>query len=250
MTSHDYFSAGAAEYATYRPRYPASLFARLAALAPDRLLAWDCATGNGQAAVSLADQFARVIATDMSAAQIQHALPHARVEYRVARAEASALAAASVSLVNVAQALHWLDLDAFYAEVRRVLVPSGVLSVSSYGSAELETPALAAVFTDFELVRLERYWPPGRHGVGDGLRHVPFPFAEVATPESPLQVRWTLAQLLGYARSWSATASYTRQHAGVDPVLELDAELRPLWGPPDTPRTVRWPFFVRAGRVR
>lgn len=136
MSTRDYFSAQAAHYATYRPAYPASLFARLAVLAPDRSLAWDCATGSGQAAVSLADQFAHVIATDMSAAQIQHAVLHPRVEYRVANAEASGLASASISLVNVAQALHWLNLDAFYAEVRRVLVPNGVLSVSSYGSAE------------------------------------------------------------------------------------------------------------------
>jgi len=249
VTARDYFSAQAADYALYRPRYPASLFATLAALAPDRLLAWDCATGSGQAAVLLADQFARVIATDVSSAQLRHAVPHARVEYTVASAEASELASASVSLVNVAQALHWLRRDAFYAEVRRVLVPNGVLSISSYGSAELETPALAAVFTNFELGTLQRYWAPERHGVGEGLRDVPFPFREVALPEIPLEAQWTLTQLLGYARSWSATANYARQHGGADPVLELDGELRPLWGPPDTLRMVRWPFFVRAGRI-
>lgn len=249
MSPRDYFSAQAAEYAIYRPHYPAALFAQLAALAPDRALAWDCATGSGQAAVPLADYFDRVIATDVSATQLEHATPHPRVEYCVATADESGLPTGSASLVNVAQALHWLNLDGFYAEARRVLAKDGVVSVSSYGSARIDTPALADVFSNFELVTLGAYWASERHGVGEGLRDVPFPFREITLPEIPLVTQWTLAQLLGYARSWSATATYMRQHGGANPVMELDAALRPLWGSPETIRTVRWPFVARAGRV-
>lgn len=53
----DYFSTQAADYAAYRPHDPPELFASRAALAPARDLAWDCATGSGQAAVGLADHF-------------------------------------------------------------------------------------------------------------------------------------------------------------------------------------------------
>jgi hypothetical protein len=50
----DHFGSVAGAYAHYRPTYPAPLFAWLAAVAPARQRAWDCATGTGQAAVALA----------------------------------------------------------------------------------------------------------------------------------------------------------------------------------------------------
>ena len=60
----DHFSGHSSSYAAYRPGYPAELFAQLAALSPQRQRAWDCATGNGQAAIGLADHFAHIVATD------------------------------------------------------------------------------------------------------------------------------------------------------------------------------------------
>ena len=82
-----YFREQAKLYAEYRPDYPAALFDFIASLALTKKLAWDCATGNGQAAVGLAEHFARVIATDASAEQISHARPHPRIVslYRAAR---------------------------------------------------------------------------------------------------------------------------------------------------------------------
>src|SRR5438874_11214721 len=106
----DHFSQQAADYAKFRPRYPKELFRYLAQVAPGIELAWDCATGNGQAAVELAELFQRVIATDASEKQITNAEPHARVEYRVAPAENSGIESNTIDLVTVAQALHWLDL--------------------------------------------------------------------------------------------------------------------------------------------
>ena len=57
MSFKDRFSGHAAEYALYRPHYPKELFQYLASLAPNRDAAWDCATGNGQAAEMLAEYF-------------------------------------------------------------------------------------------------------------------------------------------------------------------------------------------------
>ena len=83
MTFKDHFSKQAADYAKFRPRYPSELFEYLGTVAQSHTLAWDCATGNGQAARELAQVFDRVIATDASERQIANAQPHARVEYRV-----------------------------------------------------------------------------------------------------------------------------------------------------------------------
>ena len=134
----DHFSAVAAGYARFRPRYPTELCADLAAAAPAHGLAWDCATGNGQAAVALAAHFARVVATDASAAQLARATPHPRITYRLGPERESGLDDGSVDLVTVAQAFHWLDLDAFYAEVRRVLRPRGALAVWCYDLARVD----------------------------------------------------------------------------------------------------------------
>lgn len=104
-----------AEYARYRPEYPDTLFEFFAACCEHRRLVWDCATGNGQAAVSLGRYFDAVIATDASATQIDSALEAFSVVYRVAPAEASGITQCSVDLVTVGQALHWFDLPRFFA---------------------------------------------------------------------------------------------------------------------------------------
>jgi SAM-dependent methyltransferase len=246
LTYRDHFSRQAAAYAAYRPDYPDALFAYVAGLAPRHELAWDCATGSGQAALGLAPYFTRVLATDASAAQIAHALPHPRVEYLVAPAEASRLPAGTVDLITVAQALHWFDVDAFYAEARRVLAPGGVLAVWTYGNCVLDDPAVERVVHRYSHETVGPYWPAERRLVDDGYRTIPFPFREVAPPPFVLERVWTLAELTGYLRSWSATARYAAAH-GRDPVTEIEPELGAAWGDPDTRRLVRWPLTVRAG---
>src|SRR2546430_13733639 len=84
---HDHFSAFANRYADFRPHYPAAIFDYLATIMPRTWLVWDCACGNGQATIDLAERFDRVIATDASKEQIASATPHPKVEYRVAPAE-------------------------------------------------------------------------------------------------------------------------------------------------------------------
>ena len=69
MAFQDPFSDDAAFYAAHRPTYPRELYAWLADIVLDGIVAWDCATGNRQAAIALADHFEKVIATDASEAQ-------------------------------------------------------------------------------------------------------------------------------------------------------------------------------------
>lgn len=244
----DYFSSQAAEYARYRPTYPAELFDFVAGLTPHHHLAWDCATGSGQAVAGLVDRFKRVIATDRSAAQLERAARHERVEYREAAAESSGLPGGSADVVTVGQALHWLDLDRFYAEVRRVLVPGGALVVWSYGDPVLDEPVIDAALQRFNFDTMGPYWPVDRRRVGALYKSYPFPFAEVPAPELTLQCAWTLEQLAGYLRSWSATARYVDTH-GINPVAGFEQALRARWGAPNVRHIVRWPLTVRAGLI-
>ncbi|WP_025414368.1 class I SAM-dependent methyltransferase [Gemmatirosa kalamazoonensis] len=247
VTFSDHFSGVASTYAEFRPSQPEALIQWVVGLAPRRDVAWDCATGSGQAARALAEHFARVIATDASDAQLAHAASHERVTYRVATAEASGIAAASVDLVTVAQALHWFDLDAFYREVRRVRAPGGALAVWSYMSPHVDDPALDALLQEHMYGRLGPYWPPERRLIEEGYRTIAFPFDEVAAPAFNLVARWTLAQLAGYMRSWSATVRYVRAH-GRDPIADFEAEARAaLADGGEGARTVTWRYAIRAG---
>jgi SAM-dependent methyltransferase len=244
---HDHFSGHAGDYRLYRPAYPPELFAWLAEAAPGRDLAWDCGTGNGQAAVGLAEYFAKVIATDPSAGQIAHADPHPRVEYRVAPAERSPLADHSADLVTVAQALHWFDRDRFYAEARRAAKPGGLLAVWAY-DLHAVNPAVDVVLDRLQNEFVGRYWPPERALVDAGYRPLPFPFPEVPAPAFEMTADWDLPRLVGYMNTWSATRRFVRAH-GFNPLDRVSAELNAAWGDPATVRAVRWAFHLKAGRV-
>jgi SAM-dependent methyltransferase len=245
----DHFSSLASGYAECRPGYPVELFVYLAGLVARHELAWDCAAGTGQATLALAGIFRRVVATDLSAAMLEKAPPHPRVEYRATPGEVSGLDHATVDLVTVAQALHWLDLDPFYAEVERVLVPGGVLAVWTYGILHLDHAHLQASLERFYLETVGPYWPVGRCHVESGYKTLPFPFGEIEAPSFAMQVQWTLPQLLGYVRTWSATRRF-HEAVGHDPVDQLGEELADLWGAPETSRPIRWPLSLRVGRPR
>ena len=244
----DHFSGIAGAYAAFRPRYPAALFAFLAQHAPRLHHAWDCATGSGQAAIGLAEHFATVTATDASADQIAAGIPHPHVTYRVAPAARSGLLAASVDLVTVAQALHWLDRPAFYDEARRVAVPGGLIAAWCYVRLAI-APAIDRIIGRFYDETVGAYWPPERRLVEDGYRTIEFPFAPLAAPlpACAIEHRFTLAELGGYLGTWSATRAFIARH-GHDPVPEVLAQLRELWGSPETRHVARFPLALRVGR--
>jgi SAM-dependent methyltransferase len=243
----DHFSTRSSGYAASRPGYPAELFSHLAGLTSGHDLAWDCATGSGQAARGLAAHFSRVWATDASGAQIAAAVLQAGVEYRVAPAEASGLPDHSADLVAVAQAAHWFELPAFYAEVRRVLKPGGLLAIWCYERLAIE-PALDAIVEDFYAGLLDPYWPPERRLVESGYRDLDFPFAELPAPAIPMTATWTLDQLLGYFSTWSALKAYQKA-TGEDPLPALRERLAAAWISLDQAKTIKWPLSLRLGRL-
>lgn len=245
MMFKDRFSGHAAEYAQYRPRYPRELFDYLAGVAPNRELAWDCATGNGQAAIGLVPQFAKVIATDASEKQLANAERHERVEYRVATAEASGLESNSVALIAVAQALHWFDLSAFFAEARRVLQKDGVLAVWSYNLFKI-APEIDALVENFYRETVGPYWDFERTLVETGYRTIQFPFQQFEPPPFRMAADWGLDQVVGYLRTWSATKNFIADR-GFDPVDSLGEKLRESWAGAEL-REVLWPLSLRIGR--
>jgi SAM-dependent methyltransferase len=199
--------------------------------------------------MALAPYFDRIVATDASAAQLSAAPAHPKVSYHVAVAENSGLADASVNLVTVAQAAHWFDLERFYAEVRRVLVPNGIIAIWCYGLHRIDDAQIDRTIGDFYKDVIGSYWPPERALIEEGYRTIPFPFDEASPPAFEMVARWTLPQLLGYLRTWSAVDRY-RAANGVDPVVALEKELVPLWHDDGRQRQVTWPLAMRVGSAR
>lgn len=249
MTFKDHFSAVAARYAAYRPRYPDALVDALAERADTGGVVWDVGCGNGQLSVALAERFRRVIATDPAQAQLDQAIAHPRVEYRRASAEASGLPDASVSLVVAAQAAHWFDWPRFVAEVERVAVPGALVALVSYGNVVVDGAAGAEI-DRFYHGAAEPYWPPERRHIENGYRELVMPWpaveAPVLEPVLEMAAEWTRDEVVGYVSTWSATARLVAAE-GTGPFDAFRAALAAAW-PDGERRLVRWPLTVRLAR--
>jgi SAM-dependent methyltransferase len=244
----DHFSSHSQQYAQYRPKYPDELYAYLADLAPARSLAWDCGTGNGQAALGLAKHFDRVHATDASAEQISLAYPHEKVDYRVEPAEHVSLNDSSVDLVTVAVAIHWFDFDEFYREVKRVLKPDGIIAAWTYNSVEI-SPEIDDLIWHYYRNIVGEYWPERIRYLEQRYETIPFPFEEIVAPSFVMEIDWNLLQLAGFLDSWSATQRYKAQK-GHHPLELVWHQLLKAWGEENKVRLIRWPLYFRIGRNR
>ncbi len=244
MSFHDVFSDRPSEYAAQRPTYPDGLFAFIARAAPAKNVAWDCATGNGQAAVGLVRHFAHVEATDASAAQLAHAMPAPRVNYSVAPAERTAFADASFDALCVAQALHWFDFDRFFPEATRVLKPGGVFAAWGYARMTV-TPAFDVAFERHVLGGLSGTWLEQNRLLWNGYRDVPMPFDPIEAPPFHIEVHWTLEQFLAYVATWSASKRMLARRP--EWLAELREPLRSAW-PGAGPARVTMPLHLLCAR--
>jgi SAM-dependent methyltransferase len=243
----DHFSGVASAYAAHRPTYPPALADFLAGLLPRPDTAWDCGCGTGQLSLLLADRFRRVLATDASLEQIEQAAPHPNVEYRCSPAESSGLPDACADLAVAAQAAHWFDLPAYYAEVRRVARPGAAVALVTYGNP-MADGEIDPLLVHFYSKIAGPYWPPERRMVEEGYRSLPFPFQEIPAPDLEIQGSWPLSDLIGYVETWSALRGMEKAE-GRGAIEKFYADLTAAWGSASRLRLVRWPLAMRVGRV-
>jgi ubiquinone/menaquinone biosynthesis C-methylase UbiE len=261
----DLFSAQSKEYASSRPMYPLALFEFIVGLVDEKNLAWDCATGNGQAAIVLADYFNHVVASDISARQLENAQQRSNITYRIFRAEDTPLEDNSVDLITIAQALHWFDFDRFYNESRRVLkkrkvdqvgsgrdAGGGIIAAWAYGLHTVSPNIDKVTHHLYEDILGDKYWPAERKYVEDRYETIPFPFEQIPAPNFQIQLSWNLSELVNYFRSWSSTQKYIEKNK-YDPVNEIYESLEYAWGGKNRVserRKITWPLYLKVGKIR
>lgn len=244
--SEDRFSKQAVAYSQFRPEYPKELFDFLMSQVKEKELCWDCATGNGQAAKTLSQHFKKVIATDLSAEQIQQAAPDPKISYHIVSAEQAQFEAQSLDLITVAQALHWFNLDIFYSNAKRFLKSNGIIAAWGYDFFTI-SPELDEILDPYGREFLKDYWSNKNWILIGGYKNISFPFSKVETPNFYLNVSWDYYQMKGYLDSWSATQKFKDKNHK-DPFESIKGDVEDLWGDKDQKRTISWKLFTLVGR--
>jgi SAM-dependent methyltransferase len=247
----DNFSSKSKEYSFSRPVYPVDLFAFLSDITPIHDLVWDCATGNGQAAIGLCKHFKKIIASDASKSQIDNKFERGNITYKVFSAEETSLSDNSVDLVTVAQAVHWFDFDKFYEEVKRVSKKDGVgrIALWCYGMHKIN-PEIDRISGRLDVNGdiLGDSWSEEIKYINEGYKTIPFPFKEINAPKFEMNIKWNLYQMFNYMKTWSAVKKYHTEKRS-DPLNLVREDIKNLWGEESEEKTVTWKINLRVGIV-
>jgi ubiquinone/menaquinone biosynthesis C-methylase UbiE len=243
----DLFSKQSDLYARYRPTYPKELYEYILSFVKEKNTAWDCATGNGQAAIVLADHFKKVIATDISAAQIEKATLKDNIEYFVCSAESTPFEENTFDLITVAQAYHWINWKEFKKEVIRVSKPGAIIAIWVYfrnmpGDKKVDD----AIFNFYENVT-RPYWDEARKYVEEKYSTVEFDYELLPVKDFETTLNWKREDMIGYISSWSAIQKYIKVN-GHSPIPIIEEELNKFWSEGEV-KKVSFPIYLKLGRV-
>lgn len=238
----DNFSAQSSGYARYRPKYPHALFDWIYTHCKQYQTAWDCATGNGQAAKVLLAKFDIVYATDISIRQLEKSRFAENIKYSVGSAEEPEFTDDSFDLVTVAQALHWFDYEQFFTSLKRVCKNGALFAAWGYNLIKVNKE-IDPIIYDFYTNVVGAYWDEERRHVDNEYRNIALPFPTLPCPEFSISYDWTLEHLLGYFNTWSAVQHYIKEKS-TNPVDELGERLAPYFN--NEPVKVTFPIFMKA----
>jgi ubiquinone/menaquinone biosynthesis C-methylase UbiE len=243
----DLFSEQSKIYAQFRPSYPKDLFEYILQFVEGKKCAWDCATGNGQAAKILADYFENVEASDISEAQINNAVKKENINYHINPAEETLFAENSFNLITVAQAYHWLNWKKFHTEATRVGKNNSVVAVCGYGNFSTDDENLNSLIHHFYYDIVFSYWDAERRHVENNYDHVEFNFQALPRKSFSTDLTYTKEHLIGYLQSWSAVQHYIKANQS-SPINLIKNDLDSIWQEQET-KKVRFPIFLRIGRI-
>jgi SAM-dependent methyltransferase len=221
-------------YVAYRPEYPPELFGRILAAVPadHRNRAIDLGAGTGKFTRPLLGHFAELIAVEPDPLMAEKLrASDSRIVVRVTTAEECMQEPASVDLVNVATALHWMDVPRVMANVVRWLRPGGVLAVCAGGFPQPPKPVQAIIRQEFD-----EHWNRFRDPRLDTADSSEYVIREVRAlrildhPTIPNTVHLTPHDFAGFWRSTSYGNAYARSLADPEAYWrDLESRLGEAW---------------------
>ena len=244
----DLFSEQSKIYAQFRPAYPQELFDYVLSFVQERTCAWDCATGNGQAATVLADYFEKVEASDISEAQINNAIKKQNISYHVSPAEETPFTDNYFDLITVAQAYHWLNWKKFHDEAIRVGKQNSVIAIWTYNLLICDDENVNNIIKHFYRDITGPYWDYERKYVDDCYASVDFDFEHLPPKVFQATFTWNREQLKGFLLTWSAVRKYMKEHQQ-NPVHLIEKDIDAAW-PFTEVKEIRFPIFLRLGRIK
>lgn len=244
----DLFSNNSALYRQTRPTYPNEIVSEILKYVSNTQFAWDCGAGSGQLTQLIAPYFEQVVATDLSAQQLQQAPYFDNVSYQVQSAEKTIFADQSFDLITVAQAIHWVDFDAFYREVKRTLKKDGVFAVIGYGTPSLKQVELQAELSGLYHDTLGEYWDVERRYIDEEYKTIPFPFDVLADHQLTMQFTWSKSQLLGYINTWYAMKHFRAQNQAEGQADPLSSFMQGVHE--DEQVVIEFPIFLKVGKLK
>jgi ubiquinone/menaquinone biosynthesis C-methylase UbiE len=247
----DAYNGLAQKYQDARPTYPPELVRMVvdsagAALAQPGSVLVDVGCGTGistRALMEVLPETCRVIGVEPNAdmrAEAARAVPAGRdVSFVAGSAQAIPVEESQAAVVTVAQAMHWFDRPAFYAEAARVLASGGVLAVfennrdwrrsalldeheafleahaveksgAAYSRFYRDHPYAHELFRAFGNVRAEKF---------EWVRRVPVDTFLTMTESSTI-VQSALSRT-GYQEGLGMMKAYSERHAGQDGLVNL-----------------------------
>lgn len=247
MRTSELFEDKADLYAASRTMYPQALFDYIVSLTNGFDDVWDCAAGNGQAAIGLSKIFTNVHASDISKEQISNSFLRDNISYSIQPSEQTSFFNNQFDVVNVAQALHWFDYDRFWDEVSRVLKPTGFFVAYSYVWPTI-SDSIDKVVEDKVKDVIAPYWASNNRLAWDGYKAIEFPFDNLAAPKIDLTNQWNLNQFIDYIHTWSGTRR-CMDDIGSDFFDIARNDLLEAWGDPQLTRAVKHPLTIISGNA-
>lgn len=239
------FAKNSANYARFRPSYPAEWYEFLYSHCLGFETALDCGTGNGQVAVDLAKRFSRVIAIDSSTEQIQNAFQNEKVEYKAVPAEEFESDGQLLDLVTCAQSLHWFDLSRFYPRIKKMLRPGALFAAWGYRTFTVD-PLIDHVIQEHFHAPIDPYWSGPNRVCSAGYRDIEFPFDEIKAPPLLITRPMIPRQLLAFLGTWSALSRY-EEETGTELLEPLAGRLEKVW-PAEEKKIVSMRIHARVGK--
>ncbi|MBC3869587.1 class I SAM-dependent methyltransferase [Undibacterium oligocarboniphilum] len=243
------FAERSDEYVQARPRYPRAFYDWMLQNVYTKEQVWDCATGNGQAAVDLAKYFSVVQATDISSEQVSQGLEAPNIVYSAQPAEKTIFKEKQFDLITVAQALHWFDYSKFWTEVKRVAKPDAFFCAWGYAWFDCDKE----IFEQFVMPLREivsPYWAANNKILWDGYasHDVSFPFKKIEAPEFSIEEKWSINQLIGYLQTWSSYKRALQDEAKCSELTNLISSAKKRFSQYQL-INIDMPIAVVAGRI-